>query len=108
VRFVDFCATTDRVTARMNRAGRQCEVVSRFLVGCDGARSTVRDRLGIGWRGGSYRAEVILADLELAAGSHSGAHVVARHEGLLFLFPLGELASWRLLATRLGPHRRCP
>ena len=70
-----------------------------FVVGCDGPASTVRGQAGLGWRGRPYPVEIVLADadLDLAGGT---AHVVAGRQGLLFAFPLGERASWRLLATR--------
>ncbi len=72
-----------------------------FVVGCDGPESVVRRSAGIGWRGGTYRQEVVLADLELDTDLVGGvAHVVAGRRGLLFLFALGESATWRLLATR--------
>ena len=77
----------------------------RTVVGCDGVDSTVRRRLGIGWPGGTYRREVVLADLDLAPRAAAElepgtAHVVAASSGLLFLFTTGERAAWRLLATR--------
>jgi 2-polyprenyl-6-methoxyphenol hydroxylase-like FAD-dependent oxidoreductase len=73
----------------------------RHLAGCDGGNSTVRTLSGIGWQGGPYAEEVILADLELdGAVTVGAAHVFAAREGLLFLFPIGERAPWRLLATR--------
>jgi len=73
----------------------------RFVAGCDGPASTVRAQAGIGWPGRSYAVEVILADAELEADLAAGtAHVVAGRQGLLFAFPLGERAPWRLLATR--------
>lgn len=72
-----------------------------FVAGCDGPESVVRRDAGIAWRGGSYGQEVVLADLELDTNLAGGvAHVVAGRHGLLFLFALGERASWRLLATR--------
>ncbi|MGZ3582157.1 MAG: FAD-dependent monooxygenase [Ktedonobacterales bacterium] len=72
-----------------------------FVAGCDGPESTVRRAAGIGWRGGQYGQEVVLADLELDTDLVGGvAHVVAGRGGLLFLFALGESATWRLLATR--------
>lgn len=76
-----------------------------FVAGCDGPDSAVRRAAGIGWHGGPYRKEVVLADLELDADLARGvAHVVAGRRGLLFLFALGESATWRLLATRpTGP-----
>lgn len=72
-----------------------------FIVGCDGPESTVRRAAGIGWRGRVYGQEVVLADVELDADLARGvAHVVARRRGLVFVFALGEGATWRLLATQ--------
>jgi 2-polyprenyl-6-methoxyphenol hydroxylase-like FAD-dependent oxidoreductase len=72
-----------------------------FVVGCDGPESTVRRAAGIGWRGGPYGQEVVLADLELDADlARDVAHVAIGRRGLLFLFVLGERATWRLLATQ--------
>jgi 2-polyprenyl-6-methoxyphenol hydroxylase-like FAD-dependent oxidoreductase len=73
----------------------------RFLVGCDGAGSTVRGLARIGWQGRPYREEIVLADLELSCDLPPGvAHVVAGRRGVLFIFAQGERATWRLLATR--------
>jgi 2-polyprenyl-6-methoxyphenol hydroxylase-like FAD-dependent oxidoreductase len=73
----------------------------RFLVGCDGASSSVRGLAGVGWVGRSYREEIVLADLELSGELAPGmAHVVAGREGVLFVFAQGERAAWRMLATR--------
>ena len=80
-----------------------------FVVGCDGPGSTVRAQSGIGWPGRPYPVEVVLADLELQGDLGTGvAHVVAARRGLVFLFPLGERATWRLLATRPAPADRAP
>jgi 2-polyprenyl-6-methoxyphenol hydroxylase-like FAD-dependent oxidoreductase len=90
----------DGVVATLDRAGHRCLVESRFLVGCDGPDSIVRRRAGIAWEGAAYRHDVVLADLALDGDVSTGdAHVVAARDGLLFLFPLGEYAEWRLLAT---------
>ena len=50
---VDFVEHADGVTARVRNERTGIDVVcrARYLVGCDGADSTVRDRLGIGQRG---------------------------------------------------------
>lgn len=77
------------------------EVFCRYVAACDGPASTTRGILGIPWRGGTYNREVVLADLDLADGLADGvAHVVVGRRGLLFLFPVGESAPWRMLATR--------
>jgi hypothetical protein len=53
--------------------------------------------------------EVVLADAELAADLAGGiAHVAAARRGLLFAFPIGERATWRLLATRPATADRVP
>ncbi|SOC48832.1 2-polyprenyl-6-methoxyphenol hydroxylase [Blastococcus aggregatus] len=71
------------------------------VAGCDGVDSTVREAAGIGWRGGTYDREVVLADVDLDGDLEPGvAHVVAGRRGLVFVFALGERAPWRLLATR--------
>ena len=83
------------------RAGTVTQRVRcRYVAGCDGANSTVRRGAGIAWRGGPYRQEVVLADAELAGVEPGAAHAVAGRRGLLFAFPIGERAPWRLLATR--------
>jgi 2-polyprenyl-6-methoxyphenol hydroxylase-like FAD-dependent oxidoreductase len=91
------------------RAGPKTEeVVFDRVVGCDGPASVVRAQAGIGWPGRPYREEVVLADVELDADLGKGAQVVAGREGLVFLFPLGERATWRLLATRPANTGRLP
>jgi 2-polyprenyl-6-methoxyphenol hydroxylase-like FAD-dependent oxidoreductase len=89
------------VSATLRASGGFEESSYRFVAGCDGPASTVRTSAGIGWRGAAYREEVILADVELEGDLAPGVlTVVAGREGLVFLFALGEGATWRLLATR--------
>ena len=52
--------------------GRSCgrmasssEALFGLVAGCDGPASTVRSQAGIGWPGGPYPVEVLLADVEL-------------------------------------------
>jgi 2-polyprenyl-6-methoxyphenol hydroxylase-like FAD-dependent oxidoreductase len=98
---------TARVTLKLD--GRTEETACRFLAGCDGPDSTVRRAAAIGWHGGSYREEVVLADAELDGDLTPGhLHVVVGSAGLVFVFALGERASWRILATRLKRHSEVP
>lgn len=88
------------VTARLRSGGGAEPAAARFLVGCDGSASTVRAAAGIGWVGQAYRHDVLLADVELDGNLAAGiAHMVAGRQGVVFLFALGELATWRMLAT---------
>ena len=45
---------------------------SRYLVGCDGGRSTVRKLLGVGFPGQPASIESLLAEMELAAHAGDG------------------------------------
>ena len=61
----------------------------------------MRAGAGIGWPGGAYPVEVVLADVELDGElSPSVLHVAVGRAGLVFLFALGEGATWRVLGTR--------
>ncbi len=50
---------------------------SRYLVGCDGGRSTVRKLLGVGFPGEPTRVETLLGEMELTAPPETLAAVVA-------------------------------
>lgn len=91
------------VRAVLRSPSRTEEALAGFVVGCDGPSSTVRRQAGIGWPGFHYPVEVVLADAELDGDlPDRAAHVVAGRKGMVFLFRFGELATWRLLATRPG------
>ena len=50
---------------------------SRYLVGCDGGRSTVRKLLGVGFPGEPSRVETLLGEMEVAVPPETVAAVVA-------------------------------
>jgi len=94
-------ADADGVRAVLRSHDAVTEARFGFVAGCDGPASTVRAVAGVGWPGRPYPVEVVLADADLDADlAGDVAHVLAGRRGLLFAFPLGELATWRLLATR--------
>ncbi len=63
----DFTTRADRVTARIEGGtdGAIQVVQSRWLVGCDGARSAVRKGLGLEFEGDRYPMNFMLGDVEL-------------------------------------------
>jgi 2-polyprenyl-6-methoxyphenol hydroxylase-like FAD-dependent oxidoreductase len=91
-------------------AGMGTETIDcTFVAGCDGPESTVRRAAAIGWRGGRYAEEVVLADMELDGNlAASVAHVVIGRQGVLIFFALGEHATWRLLVTRPAGQDNLP
>ena len=86
---------TDRVLCTMGDGG---QIVARYVVGCDGANSTVRGLAGIDFIGSPYPQTFVLADLDAAGLGPDAAHVFLSRAGMLFFFPLGRPAPWRLLA----------
>ena len=50
---------------------------SRYVVGCDGGRSTVRKLLGVGFPGEPSRVEILLGEMEVTAAPDTLAAVVA-------------------------------
>ncbi|TDE09937.1 FAD-dependent monooxygenase [Jiangella asiatica] len=93
----------DTVTCRLRTAGRADETVTaRYVVGCDGAHSAVRDLAGIAFEGLTYPQTFVLADLEADGIEAGAAHAFLGARGILFFFPLQTPASWRLLTMRPG------
>ena len=52
------------VAATLDRKGEHVEVTARFVVGCDGAHSTVRHLLDLPFTGSEYEDSFMLADVE--------------------------------------------
>lgn len=77
---VGFTQDEDGVVSRVVTAsGAQQELRSRFLVGCDGAHSTVRKGLGLAFEGGAFPEEYMLADVEVDWSLPQGYGVRAMH-----------------------------
>jgi 2-polyprenyl-6-methoxyphenol hydroxylase-like FAD-dependent oxidoreductase len=71
---------------------------SRFVVGCDGAHSSVRHSGGIGFVGGAFAQSFLIADLEADHLEQGRVHVFMAEEGIMLFFPLGSPATWRVIA----------
>lgn len=91
----------DGVRCELTRGdGTRETVTARYVVGCDGAHSTVRRLAGISFTGGSYPQTFVLADLDADGLGPEAAHSFLSGHGILLFFPLGQPATWRLLAAR--------
>ncbi|MEV0928741.1 rifampin monooxygenase [Streptomyces spongiicola] len=77
---------------------------SRYLVGCDGGRSTVRGLLGVGFPGEPSRVETLLGEVEVTAPPDTLNTVVAevrRTHKRFGAMPLGD-GAYRLVAPAEG------
>jgi rifampicin monooxygenase len=66
---------------------------SRYLVGCDGGRSTVRKLLGVGFPGEPSRVETLLGEMEVAVPPETVAAVVAEVRKTQKRFGLGPIGE---------------
>ncbi|HEX6676130.1 MAG TPA: FAD-dependent monooxygenase [Actinomycetes bacterium] len=108
VELVGLDPAAEQVTSRLRHPdGRQEIVAARYVVGCDGAHSTVRHLANIPFEGADYPQTFLLADLEVDGLEHGAAHTYLTGAGMLFFFPLGTPATWRMLAMR-PPGNRPP
>ena len=87
--------------AKIQRLDRGIERVrARYVVGADGAHSTVRAKAGMDWRGSGYPGSYVLADLEADGVEPNLAHSYINEDGFMMLFPLGSPATWRLVGMK--------
>jgi 2-polyprenyl-6-methoxyphenol hydroxylase-like FAD-dependent oxidoreductase len=101
VRLVALDQSGEHVTCHLHHPdGRDETVRARYVVGCDGARSTVRSQAGIDFPGAAYPQTFVLGDLEADGLEPGPAHGYPTATGILFFFPLGQPATWRMLAIR--------
>ena len=97
----DFAEEGEGVRAELRRADGATEAcAASFLAGCDGARSRVRERLGIGFPGGTYRQVFYVADIEAAGAPVDGElHIDLDEADFLAVFPLSAPGHVRLIGT---------
>src|SRR5204862_6048544 len=71
-----------------------------YLAGCDGARSLVRETIGVGFPGGTYRQVFYVADVEARGPAVDGElHVDLDEADFLAVFPLAGTGRARLIGT---------
>ena len=95
----DLVAHDDGATATLEREGQAHRVEAQWVVGCDGVRSTVRDKAHIAIEGGAYPENFILADVRVI-GSFDPHEVVLNlaADGMLLFAPLPD-DRVRIVAT---------
>lgn len=89
------------VRAHLRQEGQHPEDVDvSYIAGCDGARSRVRETIGSGFPGGTYRQVFYVADTEGAGPAIDGElHVDLDEADFLGVFPLAGGGRARLIGT---------
>ena len=79
--------------------GREEAVLASYVAGCDGAHSTARKEAGIAFEGGAYPQTFALGDVEAdGALVPEAINAFALGRGVAMFFPLGQPATWRVMA----------
>jgi len=89
------------VRARLRQPdGTETSLEAAYLAGCDGARSTVRETLGVGFPGGTYSHLFYVADVEANGPVMNGEpHLDLDESDFVVLFPLPQPGHARLIGT---------
>ena len=98
---IDFEDRGDLVSARLRRTdGTEESCAAAYVAGCDGAHSTVRETLRIGFPGGTYEHLFYVADVEASGAVMDGELHVALDDGdFLAVFPMKSARGARLVGT---------
>jgi 2-polyprenyl-6-methoxyphenol hydroxylase-like FAD-dependent oxidoreductase len=97
---VAFTPEPTGVTATLRSVdGRQQTFKAEWLIGCDGAHSTVRHGLGLSFLGDTLQSDWILADLHLKACPFPSSEIATywHSEGVLVIFPISP-GRYRIVA----------
>lgn len=98
---VSFEETDDRVHVKIrksNGAEETCTVA--YVAGCDGARSTTRQQLGIGFSGGTYEHLFYVADVQATGETVNGdLNIAFDQTDFLVVFPMKGDGRARFIGT---------
>lgn len=83
------------IRANLETADGAGSVTARWLIGCDGHRSGVREQLGIEWTGSAYADHFVMGDFPDATGFGNDAAIFLDGRGVIESFPLpGGIRRW--------------
>jgi 2-polyprenyl-6-methoxyphenol hydroxylase-like FAD-dependent oxidoreductase len=89
------------VTAQVKTADGLAEMISaKYLVGCDGAKSPVRNALGLTFEGSTFERLFYVADAQIDwAFTHDAGYGCLSRDSLTFFFPMVGEKRYRIVGT---------
>jgi 2-polyprenyl-6-methoxyphenol hydroxylase-like FAD-dependent oxidoreductase len=106
--FVSAVQHEDFVSATLDRKGQKLDITAAYVVGCDGARSTVRHTLELPFDGAEYHALFMLADIETNGIFPPDRIMLCPSEyGPLAIFPISA-TRWRIISTVKNEEEDAP
>jgi 2-polyprenyl-6-methoxyphenol hydroxylase-like FAD-dependent oxidoreductase len=97
VKLTGFEETSSGVHATVEQNGRGASIKADWICGCDGARSCVRETLGLGFPGGTYDQLFYVTDVKIARGFDRDLHFSLGEHILSLMFPVRSSGMQRLI-----------
>jgi 2-polyprenyl-6-methoxyphenol hydroxylase-like FAD-dependent oxidoreductase len=86
---LSFEISDDGIHAQLSKEGMQENCQSLFLAGCDGAHSSVRKGLNVGFEGGTYSHTFFVADIKASGPATNGEmHAALDSSDFMIIFPM--------------------
>ncbi|MQX17589.1 NAD(P)-binding protein [Sinorhizobium terangae] len=101
--FVTFKQDASGVTATVTKDGTSEVIRAAYLCGADGASSTVRHGMKLGFPGGTYEQSFYVADVAVE-NACSGLNVCLDTHGFAIVLPVRQSGSVRLIGIVPGSH----
>ena len=105
----NFSQNENGVTANLKKScNEKIFIESKFLVGCDGAKSFVRHALGLNFEGGTFERLFYVADVEIDwTFSHDALHACLAKNSVTAFFPMrGSEKNFRIVGTFPEGHEK--
>jgi 2-polyprenyl-6-methoxyphenol hydroxylase-like FAD-dependent oxidoreductase len=96
-RLTSFTQDGDGVRAAILRDGQTEAAEASYICGCDGARSAVRETLGVGFPGGTYDQLFFVADVKIDRGFERDLYINLGEHILTLMFPVRSTGMQRLI-----------
>jgi len=95
-----FFQDANTVTAQVTQGSDSLNLVAKYLVGCDGPRSLVRQTLGLEFQGSTFARVFYVADVHINwKFSHDALHLCLAPAGVVAFFPLPGENRWRIVGA---------
>jgi 2-polyprenyl-6-methoxyphenol hydroxylase-like FAD-dependent oxidoreductase len=97
---VSFETTDEGIKARLQKDGLSEFYTANYLAGCDGAHSTVRKEMGVGFEGGTYSNTFYVADIKADGAAANGEmHAALDEADFMIIFPMKGETNVRLVGS---------
>jgi 2-polyprenyl-6-methoxyphenol hydroxylase-like FAD-dependent oxidoreductase len=104
----NFSQNDSSVTVQAKTAGGASRIIeAKYLIGCDGAKSSTRHALGLTFEGSTFERMFYVADAQVDwKFSHDALHICLNKDSLLIFFPLKGKKRYRIVGNFPEGHEK--